>query len=422
MTKTNSTERPDFTQLGLSPVMMDALKRAQYQTPTPVQAGLIPRVLDGADVTAQARTGTGKTAAFAIPILELLQEISGRGPHALVLVPTRELAVQVQDEIKKLAYGRRVRTAALYGGKPIRSQIEKLRRGLDIIVGTPGRVLDHLSRGSLDLAKLLFVVLDEADRMLDIGFRPDIEKILRRCPRDRQTLLLSATLPPPVQRLANRYMRDAESMNFSPDQISGDTIEQFYFTVDQNRKYELLEKLLQRDQPRQAIVFCRTKRGTDRLARRLTKRRSGVACLHGDLPQKERDRVMARFRNAEVQVLIATDVVGRGIDVSAISHIINYDTPTFCDDYVHRVGRAGRMTKDGVSDGVAYTFVTPEEGNELTRIEMRINRQLVRDEIRDFEAVVTRKDDDDEGQAASKSAPPELKRRGRSPKRIRRAL
>ncbi len=429
MSETLENPPTSFQDLGLSDTMLAALKEAQYAAPTPVQAGLIPRALDGADVMGQARTGTGKTAAFAIPILERLKKGKGRVPGAIVLVPTRELAVQVRGEMIKLAHGRRTRVIAVYGGKPIRGQIEKLSRGVDVVIGTPGRVLDHLSRGTLNLEQVSIVVLDEADRMLDIGFRPDIERILRRCPRERQTLLLSATVPPQVQRLATRYMRDPESLDFSPTDLSGETIEQFYFTVDQKRKFELLEKLLDREQPRQAIVFCRTKRRTDQLASRLKRRRQKVACIHGDLQQSARDRVMSQFRDGTVQILIATDVVGRGIDVSGISHIINYDTPTFCDDYVHRVGRTGRMSTSGIEEGVAYTFVTPEEGNELTRIEMRINKLLVRDEMQDFDAVEKPAPDAEleapaagEPAAPSKPAPPKIKPGGRPPRRLRRAL
>jgi ATP-dependent RNA helicase DeaD len=360
---------------------MVALDKAGYLEPTPIQAGLIPRALAGVDVLGQARTGTGKTAAFVIPILEKLQAAKKmHGPQALILVPTRELAVQVREEVVKLAHGRKVHCVALYGGKPIRGQIEKLSRGAEVIVGTPGRVLDHMGRGTLQLDGLSFVVLDEADRMLDIGFRPDIEKILRRCPRQRQTLLLSATVPPPVERLARSYMIDPESQNFSPTDISVETIEQFYCTVDADKKFELLEHLVKREQPHQAIVFCRTKRGTDKVERRLSKRFDNVACIHGDLAQNVRDRVMAAFREGKIRVLVATDVVGRGIDVSSISHIFNYDIPQFCDDYVHRVGRTGRMGRDGI----AFTFVTPEEGSELTRIEMRIDRLLKRDEVPGF--------------------------------------
>ncbi len=417
--------------------MLEALAKAEYLTPTPVQAGLIPRALAGVDVLGQARTGTGKTAAFVIPILEIIDAAHHRGPspQALVLVPTRELAVQVRDEAVKLAHGRKLHIVPLYGGKPLRAQIEKLRKGVDIAIGTPGRVIDHLGRGTLELRDLKFVVLDEADRMLDIGFRPDIEKILRKCPAARQTLLLSATVPPPVEKLAKRYMRDPETMNFSAQEISVETIEQFYFTVDPERKFELLERLLSREEPRQAIIFCRTKRGTDKVNHRLGRKFKDVACIHGDLAQNVRDRVMAGFREGKVRYLVATDVVGRGIDVTGISHIINYDIPQFCDDYVHRVGRTGRMGREGV----AYTFVSPEEGNELTRIEMRIDRLLKRDEIPGFITVSDRPrngeatpaaaapvgvatDAAEETPPAKPRPAPLLGRGGRPPRRIRRAL
>ena len=405
-----STETKKFDALGLSPEMLASLAHAEYEHPTPVQAGLIPRALAGADILGQARTGTGKTAAFAIPILELLKSHKRGGtPRALILTPTRELAVQVRDEIDKLAYGRRIASVTLHGGKPIRGQIDKLNRGIDIAVGTPGRLLDHLGRGSLDTRNLQTVVLDEADRMLDIGFRPDIEKILRRCPQPRQTMLLSATVPPPVQRLAHRYMREPVMLDFSSESKASDTIDQYYFTVDVERKFDLLVRLLEREQPEQAIVFCRTRRGTDRLCRKLSKKFPAMDCIHGDMQQRVRDRVMKQFRTKQVRILIATDVVGRGIDVSGISHIINFDIPQSSDDYVHRVGRAGRMGRQGV----AYSFVTPEEGEELTRIEMLINKLLKRGEIEGFQTVApvvtTTTDPSDPSKPASeppKPAPP----------------
>lgn len=370
-----------FGGLALSPVTLSGLERAGYLEPTPVQAGVIPRALAGADVMGQAQTGTGKTAAFVIPILERLEPPHSKsGPRAVVLVPTRELAVQVRDEFLKLAAGRRTQIVALYGGKPIRRQIEQLRAGADVVVGTPGRVLDLIDRTALQLAQVGVVVLDEADRMLDIGFRPDIEKILRRCPPRRQTLLFSATIPPPVRRLAERYMLEPEVLDFSPKELAVETIDQYYFTIDAADKFELLVALLRRENPQQAIVFCRTKRGTEKVFERLRRRFEAVGAIHGDLPQRVRDRVMAQFRQGTIRVLVATDVVGRGIDVTSISHIINYDIPEFCDDYVHRVGRTGRMGREGV----AYTFVTPEEGPELTRIEVRINRLLQRREVREL--------------------------------------
>lgn len=407
--------------MDLSAVMLASLGEAEYLEPTPIQAGLIPRALAGVDVMGQAQTGTGKTAAFCIPLLERLESRTRLpGVQALVLVPTRELAVQVRDECVKLAAGRDVRVAALYGGKPIRKQVEQLRRGAEIIIGTPGRVLDLMSRGSLVLSDIRFAVLDEADRMLDIGFRPDIEKILRRCPTSRQTLLLSATLPPPVKRLAERYMREPEMVDFSVKDLAVETIEQWYFTVDPERKFDLLVKLIEREKPRQAIVFCRTKRGTDKVCRKLAEFVKGVDTIHGDLQQSARDRVMRHFRDGKTKVLVATDVVGRGIDVSSISHIINYDIPQFCDDYVHRVGRTGRMGREGV----AFTFVSPEEGNELTRIEMRINRLLKRDEIDGFVAlakpVPSEEIDLESGEPLE--PPPPKPVFGQRTRRIRRAL
>ena len=416
--------RPRFEEFDLSKPVLNALRTAGYEYPTEIQAGLIPLALDDHDVVGQARTGTGKTAAFAIPIIEQLyprKEVAGT--QALILVPTRELAVQVREEIIKLSAGQRVTCVAVYGGKPIREQIEKLKRGAEIIVGTPGRLLDHLSRGTVNLSDVWCVVLDEADRMLDIGFRPDIEKILRRCPRDRQTLLLSATVPPPIQKLAERYMTEPVMLDFSPKDLSVDTIEQSYITVDPGRKFELLVRLLQREQPKQAIIFCRTKRGTEKIFQRLDKKLSLAATIHGDMTQGARDSVMKRFREGKVTYLVATDVIGRGIDVSGVSHIINYDIPQFCDDYVHRVGRTGRMGREGI----AFTFVSPEEGYELTRIEQRINRLLKRDEISGFEhvaeipaAVNSAQASPTEGEASRPQPPASAMRR--SPKRYRRAL
>ena len=380
----DSAPAPRFADLGLSDTMLAALANVAYEVPSPVQAGIIPVALAGKDVLGQARTGTGKTASFAIPILEKLDE-PGRShqPRALVLVPTRELAVQVRDEIERLSHGRKIRATAIYGGKPLRSQIDRLQKGSDIVIGTPGRILDHLGRGTLQLEHLVFVVLDEADRMLDIGFRPDIEKILRRCPAKRQTLLLSATVAPAIERLAQKYMYEPEVMDFSPKGKTVDTIEQRYFTVDEIKKFDLLIRLLKREEPQQTIIFCRTKRGADKVHRRLSQKVDGVDVIHGDLQQSARDRVMKSFRANEAKILVATDVVGRGIDVTNISHIINFDMPQSSDDYVHRVGRTGRMGREGI----AFTFVTPEQGIELTRIEMLINKLLERDEIEGFVTV-----------------------------------
>lgn len=371
-----------FSDLDLSPITLRALKRAGFENATPIQAGLIPLALEGYDVIGQARTGTGKTAAFSIPILEQLDSLENcRDPQAIVIVPTRELADQVGREAERLAWGVPTEIAVLAGGKNMTGQLRQLQNGVQIVVGTPGRIHDHLQRGSLRTGSVWCVVLDEADRMLDIGFRPQIERILRRCPKDRQTLLLSATLPPSVRRLAESYMYKPLVIDCSTNTMAVETIEQRYFTVDADQKLNLLIRLLKREQPEQAIIFCRTRRGTDKLERKLSQEFPDTGCMHGDMAQRERDRVLQKLRDRKLKILVATDVVGRGIDISTISHIINYDVPQDCDDYVHRVGRTGRMGRDGI----AFTFVVPGEGDILTAIEQRINRQLIRDSIEGFD-------------------------------------
>ena len=401
--------------MDLSPSMLKALDHVGYEFPSPVQEGVIPLALDGYDVMGQARTGTGKTAAFAIPIIEQLaspEEI--RKPQALVVVPTRELALQVTNEVERLSFGQQINTVAVYGGDPIHRQITRIKQGVQIVVGTPGRMLDHIQRGTLDLREVWCVVLDEADRMLDIGFRPDIERILSRCTCDnRQTLLMSATVPVEIQRLAKKYMYEPEMLDFSPEDITVDTIDQYYFTVEEERKFELLERLLKREEPDQAIIFCRTRRRTDRLQLRLSKKISGVEGIHGDMPQSRRTRVMKKFREAQVKILVATDVIGRGIDVTGVSHIVNFDTPQYCDDYVHRIGRTGRMGREGV----AYTFVSTEEGKLLTQIEIRVNQLLERGEMDGFETVAREPLED----RKDKKAPPASLMK-RPPKRYRRGV
>lgn len=385
MTNDSNPESVDsFEDLDLSPVMKRALRRAGFSEPSPIQGQLIPLALDGEDVIGQARTGTGKTASFAIPILEQLDSLEDcKDPQAIIVVPTRELADQVARETERLAFGVETEIAVLSGGKNLNRQLRQLENGVQVVVGTPGRIHDHLQRRSLRTGSVWCVVLDEADRMLDIGFRPQIERILRKCPKDRQTLLLSATLPNGVRRLAESYMSQPAVIDCSKNDMAVETIEQHYFTVAQDRKSDLLDHVLERENPEQAIIFCRTKRGTDRLYRQLSHRHPDCGSMHGDMPQRERDRVLQKLRDGKLKILVATDVVGRGIDISTISHIINYDLPQDCDDYVHRVGRTGRMGRDGI----AFTFVVPGEGEFLTNIERRINKELKRDQIEGFEAV-----------------------------------
>jgi len=371
-----------FHALSLSPSLLAALHRAQYFQPTPIQAALIPHASTGRDVIGQAQTGTGKTAAFFLPFLNGWRDNNEPGPQALVLAPTRELVLQVCQEAQKLVPSRHCRAIPIYGGQRFRQQLLEMKKGFHIAVGTPGRVIDHLSRGTLVLNRVRYVVLDEADRMLDIGFRPDIEKILRQCPKQRQTLLLSATLPPPVLRLAHRYMINPVNINLSPEKVTVENIRQSFITVDEKCKFELLLRVTEREKPRQCIIFCERKRWADDVFKMLRKHRKGVAVMHGDLPQSIRERIMQAFRNAKIVYLVATDVVGRGIDVTNISHIINYDLPEDPENYVHRIGRTGRMG----ADGIAIAFVTPEQGPQLTAIEAFINKQLEEDRLHGFQA------------------------------------
>lgn len=362
-----------FSDLGLSPRILEVLKDNKYERPTPIQAAMIPVALTGRDCVGQARTGTGKTAAFALPMLERMAE-QCEDVQGLILCPTRELSEQVDAEFRKLAAKSPVETVLAVGGRPLGPQIHALKRCPQVVIGTPGRIMDLLERRALHLGKLRFAVLDEADRMLDIGFRKDIEKILRHCPEDRQTLLLSATLADDVERLAQRFMRDPQRIDLSENQVVVDTIEQFYCTVEERNKLGLLVQLLLRERPDQAIVFCRTRRKAQSIYEKLLRILPDVAVIHGELPQRKRDQVMKRLRAGQSRLVIATDIVGRGIDISNISHIFNFDVPESSDDYVHRVGRTGRMSSN--SKGRAFTFVRPDQGDELTRVEMRINKLL----------------------------------------------
>ena len=381
------TKTPEtFDDLKLSKITQRAIKRLGYEKPSPIQASVIPWALKGYDVIGQARTGTGKTASFAIPILEQLDPLrSSRYPQALVLVPTRELAAQVHGEFVKLAYGCPTEILEVAGGKHMTKQLKAFEGAVQVVVGTPGRVIDHINRGSLKLSNIWCIVLDEADRMLDIGFRPDIERILRRCPENRQTLLLSATLDDDVRRLAEKYLFEPVRVDCSQKDVSVDTIEQRYLTVAPDQKFDVLVKLLARERPPQTIIFCRTKLGTAKLHNQLEKVLHRIpelsdmrlSTIHGNMNQSQRDSVFKSLRSGDIQILVATDVVGRGIDVTTISHIVNYDLPDEVDDYVHRVGRTGRMGRDGI----AFTFIYKGQGDLLTEIEQRINRELVADPL-----------------------------------------
>ena len=369
-----------FADLGLSDECVARLDEIGYEHPSPIQEKFLPPALKGLDCLGQSQTGTGKTAAFMLPILEKKEE-SQQHPQALVLCPTRELSEQVAQETMHIASGGKLEIVVVVGGRPLRTQAQKIERGVEIVVGTPGRIIDLHKRGILSFDNLNTVVLDEADRMLDIGFRPDMEFILKRCPKQRQTLLLSATIPDDVERIAQRFMKEPIRIDLSGENVTASSVDQYYCTVDEYKKFPFLIKLLAKEKPRQVIVFCRTKRKADQLYNKFRTRLDSVAALHGDLPQTKRDRVMQKFRDGKVRLLVATDIVGRGIDVGGISHIINYDIPEHSDDYVHRIGRAGRLSSEFL--GKAFTFVTKEQGGELTRIEMLVNRMIPEYELAD---------------------------------------
>lgn len=345
-----------FAELGLSEATLKAISELGYEEPTPIQARTIHLMLNNTDVIAQAQTGTGKTAAFALPIIERL-DVEMRSPQALVLTPTRELAVQVAEAFHSYSKYHHTSVLPVYGGQPIERQLGALRRGVQVVVGTPGRLLDHIRRGTLDLAQVHTVILDEADEMLDMGFIEDIETILKETPADRQTALFSATMPGPIVDLARRYLRDPQRITVEAAQMTVPQIRQTYYEVGRRDKFEVLARILDYETPSSAIVFCRTKQEVDTLGQRLTARAYPAETLHGDLNQVQRDRVMARFRSGQVELLIATDVAARGLDIEHVSHVINYDIPLDPESYVHRIGRTGRAGRTGC----AITLVTPRE-------------------------------------------------------------
>lgn len=368
-----------FAELGIEVRFLKALRKMGFETPSEVQAALIPVALTGRDVLGQARTGTGKTAAFGLPILQQLDPNSKL--QAICLAPTRELAVQVAAELTRLAEYAKLHVVEVYGGQKVATQIHRLGRRPHFVVGTPGRVMDFLHRGVLDFSGVRHVVLDEVDRMLDIGFRDDIKSILDCVPSERQTIFVSATVDAEIKRLALRFMKEPAEVNVSRDHITVDEIDQSYVTVDPHQKFAVLRAVLEEENPPVAIIFCNTKASARKLAKRLYDLGVNAKEIHGDLDQRKRDRVMESFRKHRLQVLVATDLAARGIDVSAISHIINYDIPKDPEIYVHRVGRTGRMG----SRGVAITFVTREEGKQLTAVEMLINRQIPVKRLEGFE-------------------------------------
>ncbi|MEI7936139.1 MAG: DEAD/DEAH box helicase [Verrucomicrobiota bacterium] len=369
-----------FTKLGLSQPMLEGVRAMGYVEPTPIQLRAIPLILAGRDVIGSAQTGTGKTAAFALPILSELGQHSPQ-PRLLVLEPTRELAAQVETAIHDFARFTNLRTAVVFGGVGYGRQMDALRDGVDVLVATPGRLLDHIERGTCKLDRIEFVVLDEADRMLDMGFLPDVRRILDRCPRDRHTSLFSATVPPEIETLIQWAMRDPQTIEIGARRTPKESVKHVIYPVSDAQKADLVLELLKRVNYDSVIVFCRTKHGADRVAHLLKRNNHAVAVLHSNRTQREREQALQGFREGRFEVLVATDIAARGLDIAEVSHVINYDVPQHPEDYIHRIGRTGRME----AAGDAYTLMVAEDIRHVNAIERFISQKIPRVKLENFD-------------------------------------
>lgn len=360
-----------FQDLGLSPSMMKSIKRMGFEEATPIQSQTIPLSLENKDIIGQAQTGTGKTAAFGIPLIEKI-DLSLEHIQGIVVAPTRELAIQVSEELYKIGFGKKIRVLAIYGGQDISRQIRALNKQPHIIVGTPGRLLDHINRKTMRLDKVNTAILDEADEMLNMGFIEDIEAILAQLPTEHQTLLFSATMPGPIQKIAEKFMKEPQVVRVKTKEVTVSSIEQFYVEVQEKSKFDVLTRLLDIQAPELAIVFGRTKRRVDELAEALNLRGYMAEGIHGDLSQAKRMSVLRKFKEGSIDVLVATDVAARGLDISGVTHVYNFDIPQDPESYVHRIGRTGRAGKTGM----AITFVTPREKSYLSIVERTTKKRM----------------------------------------------
>jgi ATP-dependent RNA helicase DeaD len=381
------TDLTKFRDLGISQDMLEVIHKKGFEEPSPIQAQAIPFLLKNEkDLIGKAQTGTGKTAAFGIPLIENIE--SGKGHvQALILAPTRELAVQVAEEISSFAGSFGTKIATIYGGQPIERQTERLKRGVDIVVGTPGRVLDHLNRGTLNISKLQYIVLDEADEMLNMGFIEDIETILKAAPKQRRTVLFSATMPKNIENLAKKYMNDYEVISVISKNQSKKNIEQIYFEVSQADKFEALYRIIDVEESFYGMIFCRTKLDVDEVASKLSNRGLRADLLHGDLSQGQREKVLGKFRKKGINILVATDVAARGIDVDDLTHVINYSLPQDPESYVHRIGRTGRAGKSGT----AITLTTPSEYRKLVSLQKMANTKITKQTVPNVKEVIESK-------------------------------
>jgi ATP-dependent RNA helicase RhlE len=373
-----------FAKLGLSRPVLEGVRAAGYTEPTPIQVRAIPLVLTGKDVIGSAQTGTGKTAAFALPILTKLDQ-PAPGPRALVLEPTRELAAQVETAFRDYARFTPLRVAVTYGGVGYGPQTDALRQGVDVLVATPGRLLDHLGRGNVRLDRVQYLVLDEADRMLDMGFLPDVKRIIQKCPRDRHTSLFSATIPPEIETLIQWALRSPETVEVGARRMPAETVRHALYPVNSAQKTDLLLELLKRLEFESVIVFCRTKHGADRVAHTLKRQNHAVAVLHSNRTQREREQALQGFREGRYDVLVATDIASRGLDIEDVSHVINYDVPQHPEDYVHRIGRTGRAQ----AKGDALTLMTAEDAPHVAAIERFIGQKVERTRLEGFPYLYT---------------------------------
>ena len=368
-----------FTALGLSEKILEGVRAMGYVDPTPIQLRAIPLILAGRDVIGSAQTGTGKTAAFALPILSQLGQQS-RETRVLVLEPTRELAAQVETAIRDLARFTNIRVAVIYGGVGYGKQHEALKSGVDIIVATPGRLLDHLQQGTCKLGQVKYLVLDEADRMLDMGFLPDVRRILEKCPRDRHTSLFSATIPPEIETLIRWAMKNPQTVEIGARRSPAETVKHVIYPVAEDQKADLLRELLERVKYDSVIVFCRTKNRADRIGHLLRKNNHAVAILHSNRTQREREQALKGFRDGRFEVLVATDIAARGLDILSVSHVINFDVPQHPEDYVHRIGRTGRAE----ATGDAFTLMVAEDGQHVHAIERFLGSKIERVKLENF--------------------------------------
>ncbi|MDQ0351466.1 ATP-dependent RNA helicase DeaD [Alkalibacillus filiformis] len=360
-----------FQELNIEADVLDALAKMGFETTTPIQAQAIPTALEGKDLIGQAQTGTGKTTAFGVPMIQKIDP-KNKDVQGIVIAPTRELAIQVAEELNRIGHNKGVQTVPIYGGQDITRQIKALKRRPQLIAATPGRLLDHIRRRTIKLQNIETVVLDEADEMLNMGFIEDIEAILAEMPQQHQTLLFSATMPKRIQLLAEKFMNQPEIVRVKSKQLTVDHIDQFYYDVKENQKFDVLCRSLDIESPELAIIFGRTKKRVDEVVEGLMKRGYSAEGIHGDIPQVKREKVIKRFKDQATDILVATDVAARGLDISGVTHVYNFDLPQDPESYVHRIGRTGRAGEKGS----AYTFVTPREMDHLKTIEKLTKRQI----------------------------------------------